>query len=236
MLTYWTTQTSKTIVYVSRPLLESSLTAELEHGPVARHPQIAVMNNGFRQCHELNDIMPRYVALQAAGHITGWWGIAPNGFTTDSIASAITCAAGGLDVSRLWFVLDNLTWLVEGDEALDAVFEIFHPIDTRPPTFPRDLRATANSVAQITVTWTAATDNVGIVGYKVYRDGIQIATVTLPVFVDNGLSRATTYQYSVFAYDAAGNKSSHTATVSATTHRSEEVSLRAASLRVRSRR
>ncbi|MBI5555734.1 MAG: fibronectin type III domain-containing protein, partial [Elusimicrobia bacterium] len=92
------------------------------------------------------------------------------------------------------------------------------PPDTTPPTVPANLTATAISSTQINLSWTASTDNVGVAGYKVYRGGIQIATVTSgTTYSDTGLSPSTTYSYTVSAYDAAGNVSEQSVSVTATT-------------------
>jgi len=45
------------------------------------------------------------------------------------------------------------------------------PPDATPPTVPTGLTATAASTSQINLVWTASTDNVGVTGYRVYRDG-----------------------------------------------------------------
>jgi hypothetical protein len=57
----------------------------------------------------------------------------------------------------------------------------------------------------------------GVAGYKVYRNGVQIATTTGTSYLDNGLSPATTYTYRVSAYDGTGNVSAQSGPVSATT-------------------
>ena len=49
--------------------------------------------------------------------------------------------------------------------------------DTTPPTVPTGLAATVISSTQINLSWTASTDNVGVTGYQVFRNGVQIATV-----------------------------------------------------------
>ena len=69
----------------------------------------------------------------------------------------------------------------------------------------------------MSLSWTASTDNVGVAGYRVYRDGTQVATTTSASYVDNAVSQQTTYQYTVAAYDAAGNSSAQTAQLSVTT-------------------
>ncbi|MBI2120227.1 MAG: fibronectin type III domain-containing protein, partial [Parcubacteria group bacterium] len=89
--------------------------------------------------------------------------------------------------------------------------------DTIAPTVPTGLSATAISSSQINLAWTASTDNVGVTGYKVFRGGVQIATVAGTSYSNTGLSPSTTYTYTVSAYDAAGNNSAQSASKSATT-------------------
>ncbi len=89
--------------------------------------------------------------------------------------------------------------------------------DTTAPTIPTGLSATAVSSSQIILSWSASTDNIGVAGYKVYRGGSQIATVTGTTYNDTGLSPSTTYTYTVSAYDAAGNVSGQSSPTSATT-------------------
>ena len=96
--------------------------------------------------------------------------------------------------------------------------------DTTPPTAPTNVVATANSSSQITVTWTASTDNVGVTGYRVERcqgsgcsTFTQVGTPTASPYVDTGLAASTMYVYRVRATDAAGNLSAYSSTASATT-------------------
>jgi hypothetical protein len=89
--------------------------------------------------------------------------------------------------------------------------------DTSPPSQPSALKATTVSSTRIDLTWTASTDNVGVTGYRVLRNGSPLTTVTTPSYSDTGLTPSTTYQYAVDAFDAAGNRSSASATVSAAT-------------------
>ncbi len=84
--------------------------------------------------------------------------------------------------------------------------------DTTPPSAPGTPSATATSSSAISLTWTAATDNVGVTGYKVERclgasctTFAQIATPTGTSYSDSGLVAGTTYRYRVRATDAAGN-------------------------------
>ncbi|MES2355275.1 MAG: fibronectin type III domain-containing protein [Pseudomonadota bacterium] len=89
--------------------------------------------------------------------------------------------------------------------------------DTVLPSVPASLAATAVSTSQINLTWQPSTDNTGVIGYKVYRNGIQIAVTTMGSYQDSGLIAGTVYAYNVAAYDAAGNTSAQSAIVRATT-------------------
>src|SRR5204863_423328 len=79
--------------------------------------------------------------------------------------------------------------------------------DTTPPTTPTGLTATVAGSTGANLSWSASTDNVGVTGYIVRRNGVQVATPATTSFADTGLSAATTYSYTVAARDAAGNVS-----------------------------
>jgi chitodextrinase len=90
-------------------------------------------------------------------------------------------------------------------------------VDNTAPSVPSNLTATSISAFQINLVWTASTDNVGVVGYKIYRAGTQIATSGTNSYSDAGLAASTSYSYTVAAYDAAGNASGQSGSASATT-------------------
>ena len=90
-------------------------------------------------------------------------------------------------------------------------------IDTEAPTTPTDVSATPIAETQIDVAWTASTDTFGVVGYQVFRDGVQITTVATTNFSDTGLLASTTYSYELRAFDNAGNISSSSVAVATTT-------------------
>jgi chitodextrinase len=81
------------------------------------------------------------------------------------------------------------------------------PVDTQPPTAPTNLTATAGKGKKFTLAWDASTDNVGVAGYRVYRDGTLIATTASTVSSDTLGGKSPTATYLVAAYDAAGNVS-----------------------------
>ena len=98
------------------------------------------------------------------------------------------------------------------------------PPDTQPPTAPSGLDASAVSATQINLTWTAATDNVGVTQYRIERcQGAgcsvftEIATSTGTSYSDTGRSPATSYSYRVRAQDAALNLGPYSTTATATT-------------------
>jgi endoglucanase len=89
--------------------------------------------------------------------------------------------------------------------------------DTTPPTAPANLAVTGTTSSSVSLSWTAATDNVGVTGYDVYRGPTLAGTTAGTTFTDTGLTPATAYSYTVKAFDAAGNLSAASAAVTATT-------------------
>lgn len=97
--------------------------------------------------------------------------------------------------------------------------------DNTSPTQPTSVSATAASPTSINLSWTASFDAIGVTGYDIYRVSgtgtnlsySYLASSSTNSYVDTGLSASTTYSYAVRAKDAAGNVSSYSSTVSATT-------------------
>ncbi len=96
-----------------------------------------------------------------------------------------------------------------GNERIDTnnTFATLAQIDLIPPSVPDNLAAAAVSASQINLTWSASTDNVAVVGYDVFRNGVQISSPTSNSFQDTNLTPTTNYIYTVLARDAAGNLS-----------------------------
>jgi fibronectin type 3 domain-containing protein len=96
--------------------------------------------------------------------------------------------------------------------------------DTTKPSAPTNVTATASSANQVNLGWTAATDNVGVKNYQIYR-GSNGATPTLltttttnaTTFTDTTVTANTPYTYQVYAQDAAGNIGPASNTASVTT-------------------
>jgi hypothetical protein len=89
--------------------------------------------------------------------------------------------------------------------------------DTQPPKAPTNLTGNAASSNEVDLSWTASTDNVGVAGYDILRDGTQIATSSTTTYKDLSVSPSRTYNYTVKAFDAAGNVSPASNTAPVTT-------------------
>ncbi len=89
--------------------------------------------------------------------------------------------------------------------------------DNEPPTDPTSLSASGTTATSTTLSWNASTDNVGVTGYDVYRNGSLLATASTNNYTVNGLSPSTTYSFYVIAKDAAGNQSGASNTINVTT-------------------
>ncbi len=106
----------------------------------------------------------------------------------------------------------------EGAQSSSASATTSADPDTTAPSQVTGLTATAVSTSQIDLSWSAATDNVGVTGYNIYRGGSLLTTTTSTSYSDTGLNSGTTYSYTVSAYDAAGNEGAQSSSASATTN------------------
>jgi chitodextrinase/glucose/arabinose dehydrogenase len=89
--------------------------------------------------------------------------------------------------------------------------------DTQAPTAPGNLASSNVTQTGLTLTWSAATDNIGVTGYEIYQGATRLGETTSPTFNVSGLTASTSYGFSVKAKDAAGNVSPASATLSVTT-------------------
>ncbi|MFE9426602.1 glycoside hydrolase family 6 protein [Kitasatospora sp. NPDC006697] len=138
----------------------------------------------------------------------------PNGTQTDGTNSYPTDAIPGYDVpAGQWFG-------AQFQQLVQNAYPSFGSTgggDTTPPSTPAGLTVTGTTSSSASLSWTASTDNVGVTGYNVYRNGTKVGTSTTTSYTDTGLTAATAYQYTVAAYDAAGNVSTASSAVTATT-------------------
>lgn len=92
--------------------------------------------------------------------------------------------------------------------------------DTEPPTAPTNLVASTVNFNLVTLTWNPSIDNVGVEGYYIFREdqGVApIATVVTTTYSDGTVGQKKTYLYYVKAFDAAGNISDPSNTITVTT-------------------
>jgi chitodextrinase len=96
--------------------------------------------------------------------------------------------------------------------------------DTQAPSAPSNLTASGTTSTSTNLSWNASTDNVGVTGYNILRATgtsggtfSQVGTSTSTSFSNSGLTANTSYRYQVQAFDAAGNVSAASNTVTITT-------------------
>lgn len=115
----------------------------------------------------------------------------------------------------LWLLGSTLSYAAETQETV--VVQAIDGADVSAPSVPTSLSATGLSLFSIELNWNASTDNFGVAGYRVWRDGLAIATTTMTSYTDSGLATSTSYAYYVTAFDAAGNESASSTSVIGTT-------------------
>ena len=89
--------------------------------------------------------------------------------------------------------------------------------DSQAPTVPSGLTVGTVTSSSVALSWTGSSDNVGVTGYKIFRNGANVGTSATASFTDTGLTSSTTYSYKVNAYDAVPNESAQSSQVTATT-------------------
>ena len=96
--------------------------------------------------------------------------------------------------------------------------------DTEAPSVPAGVTASDVTQTGAKITWTAATDNVGVAGYNVYLGESRVNTspVTVTEYELSGLTANTEYTVTVSAVDAAGNESARSDAATFTTLEAEE--------------
>jgi Big-like domain-containing protein/calcineurin-like phosphoesterase family protein len=80
------------------------------------------------------------------------------------------------------------------------------PADSTAPSTPTNLTANTSGSTHVDLSWTSATDNVGVTHYEIYRDDVLIDTINSTTsYADNTVVGSVPYQYKIRAVDAAGN-------------------------------
>lgn len=89
--------------------------------------------------------------------------------------------------------------------------------DTTAPTTPTNLIVTQTASSSVTLSWASSTDNVGIAGYSIYKNGVPAGSSTRAEFKVSGLLPNSLYFFSVTAYDGSRNISKESTEISTTT-------------------
>ena len=132
---------------------------------------------------------------------SAWQSVPTVGYTVKTSGDSLTVnVSENPAVSGAVFAFDNLV-LAQGSGGGSG--------DTQAPTVPQNVSAFANSATLVTVSWSPSTDNVGVAGYDVYRDGTKVGTVggSTTSFPDTTVQASTPYSYTVDAFDAVPNTS-----------------------------
>jgi hypothetical protein len=92
-----------------------------------------------------------------------------------------------------------------GTTGSSAIVNVTVPVDSTPPGAPGTPVASNLGTTSVTLTWPAATDDRGVAGYRIVRNGVVLSgTVTGTTFTDTTLAPATAYRYTVRAVDTSG--------------------------------
>jgi fibronectin type 3 domain-containing protein len=87
--------------------------------------------------------------------------------------------------------------------------------DATPPTVPNGISITAVSSAEVKVSWQPSADDIGVKGYRIYRNGEYLKKTDATSMTDTGLKPKTKYCYRVSAYDRSGKESGRSTDVCA---------------------
>ncbi len=149
-----------------------------------------------------------------------WQGMA--GFSTTPITTGVwtqynwTVTANSASPSIRVYCSPWSARLVAGNTVfLDNISIVADGADTEAPTAVTDLSSANTTFNSTDLSWSASTDNVGVTNYEVFQDGVSIGNTGTTTFNVIGLAELTSYDFTVFAQDAAGNTSpvSNTETV-----------------------
>ncbi len=87
--------------------------------------------------------------------------------------------------------------------------------DTMPPTVPDGVSITAVPPSEVKISWKPSTDDRGVKGYRIYRNGTHFENTDATSMTDTGLKPKVKYCYKVSAYDASGKESAQSTDVCA---------------------
>ncbi len=191
---------------------------------------------------ERNASSSSVLALNTWSHLATTYDGANLRFYINGVQAGVTATTGAINVSTGPFKIGgNSIWsewfagridevrvynraLSLAEVVSDMNAAVGTAVDSQAPAAPGAPSLTVVNETQINVSWAAATDNVGVTGYRVERclgagctNFAQVATPATLSFSDTGLAAATTYNYRVRGVDGAGNLGPYSPSAGATT-------------------
>ena len=101
--------------------------------------------------------------------------------------------------------------------AMSYYTSLVSPPDKTAPSTPAGLAGGSGNPNTTAINWNASTDDVGVAGYYVSRNGSRLGTTANLYYKDSGLTENTTYTYTIEAFDLGGNVSAPSLPLSVTT-------------------
>jgi lysophospholipase L1-like esterase/chitodextrinase len=111
-------------------------------------------------------------------------------------------AGSASNMTLEWSSLSQARQVIPASQMMPAF------VDALAPSKPTNLAVSAVTRSSVSFSWNASTDDVGVAGYDIYRNGQKIDRVSDTNYTDSGLSSNTQYTYAVAAVDGAGRASS----------------------------
>lgn len=128
-------------------------------------------------------------------------------YTTWSAATALQGEGGGNTPAQVFAAVQSAAIANAAAAVYTSVGTGFHNLivtDAAPPSIPTNVVVTRTSTTT-TVNWSPSTDNVGVAGYHIFRNGTHLGDTFEAPFQDSATPASSTYQ--VQAFDLAGNVS-----------------------------
>ena len=158
--------------------------------------------------------------------IVGGWGLAQAPWTNQVQTFNLTAAWQNYSMSLASTVPSDVSsrvffdvgGAIAGEVHIDDVSLTTGTVDAQAPTVPANLASPSQTNTTINLTWTAATDNVGVTAYEVFKGGVSLVLLgNVTAYQAVGLTQNTAYAFTVRARDAAGNNSAQTAALNVST-------------------
>jgi acid phosphatase type 7 len=130
-----------------------------------------------------------------------------DGLRLGRLSQAQDLATGGITEIRVGDEKLGRTFDMDVDDVTTAASLVGAQDGAPPSPSPANVVSTGTSSDEVSLSWTAAEDDVGVAGYTIYRDGTPVGLSGDASYVDDGVDATTTYAYTVDAFDYAGNHS-----------------------------